>query len=177
MEIITKQQKLLESVDRKERESRLVMLGVPENGESFAGTTNDKTKLKKILSEVGEEMSPCTHHRLGHEATDGKKRPILVTLASRTEKRKDPEKKAQGCWGAFLSHLRNEGCTSSGPKRMEAAEDTGDRGEEQTRKCESDNLSSMREGKDIRHVIRLYFQTKVLYRDDVGIDRWNPTPS
>lgn len=46
VEIITKQQQFLESV------------------ESLAGVTSDEDKLKKIWSELGEELPPCTHQRL-----------------------------------------------------------------------------------------------------------------
>lgn len=48
--IIAKQQKFLESIGRKERGNRLVVLGVPEDGERLSGATNDEAKLKKILS-------------------------------------------------------------------------------------------------------------------------------
>ena len=52
-EIISKQQRFLETLDRKERESNLVLLGVPDENESLDGRTTDETKVRKILEKIG----------------------------------------------------------------------------------------------------------------------------
>lgn len=83
VEIITKQQPFLEGDWDK-----TVVLGVPESVESLAGVTSDEDKLKKIWSELGEELPPSTHQRLWREPTDRRKRDILVTLTAKTAREK-----------------------------------------------------------------------------------------
>ena len=50
-EIVLKQQLFLENIDRKDRETRLVVLGVPE--ENFDGVSTDNEKLDKVWSQIG----------------------------------------------------------------------------------------------------------------------------
>ncbi len=163
-DIIVKQQKFLESIDRKERENRLVVLGVPEDGESLAGATDDEAKLKKILSEMSEELPPCTHHRLGQEATDRKKRPILVTLASRTEKERILSK---------TKRLKDAGEPFS---RIYIKKDVHPQVRNEWKRLRTAETEEKNKPENVGHVIRLDFRTRVLYRDDVEIDRFNPTP-
>ena len=47
-EIIMKQQLYLEAADRKDRETNLIVLGVPEDGTVIDGANNDNEKLDKI---------------------------------------------------------------------------------------------------------------------------------
>ena len=47
-EIIVKQQRFLETLDRKEREMNLVITGVPDEHESLEGESTDGSKLNKI---------------------------------------------------------------------------------------------------------------------------------
>ena len=56
---------------------------MPEAEESLMGATTDQDKLKRIWSELGEELTSCSYHRLGREPREGQKRPILVTLEAR----------------------------------------------------------------------------------------------
>ena len=51
-DIIAKQQRFLETLDRKERESNLVILGVPDGNETLDGVATDKNKLRKIWEKV-----------------------------------------------------------------------------------------------------------------------------
>ena len=48
-EILLSQQLFLENVDRKERETHLVLLGVPEDQEALEGATNDADNLGNIF--------------------------------------------------------------------------------------------------------------------------------
>ena len=46
--IIAKQQRYLESLDRKERECNLIVMGVPEEHEALDGATTDQDKIVKV---------------------------------------------------------------------------------------------------------------------------------
>ena len=52
-EIIAKHQLYLESLDRKEREANLVILGVPDEDEALDCATTDDDKLKKVWATMG----------------------------------------------------------------------------------------------------------------------------
>ena len=73
-DIIAKQQRYLEFLDRKERENNIIITGVPEENEALAGETSEEKKLSKIWEcmEVREEIKP--HRRLG---TRGEPTPAL----------------------------------------------------------------------------------------------------
>lgn len=53
-EIIASQQNFLEVLDRKERETKLVILGAPDEGEILEGETSDQGKLQKVWSQAEE---------------------------------------------------------------------------------------------------------------------------
>lgn len=163
-EIISRQQQFLETVDRKERETRLVVMGVPENGESLSGATSDQDKLKKIWSELGEDLTSFTHYRLGREQIDGRKRPILVTLGAKAIRDQvlTKTKRLKDAGDSFSRiyvkkdvhpHVRNEW------KRLKDAENV--------EKNKPENIGC---------VIRLDPRARILYRDNVEIDKWNPAP-
>ncbi len=79
-EIISKQQRHLETLDRKERECNLVLLGVPDGSESMDGATTDETKIEKVWTAIGSSTAIISSRRLGREG--GRRRPILITVAS-----------------------------------------------------------------------------------------------
>ena len=64
-EIISKQQRYLEYLDRKEREKNLVITGVPDENEALIGATNDEEKLGKIWSEAGVSEEIQAYRRPG----------------------------------------------------------------------------------------------------------------
>ncbi|XP_063872866.1 uncharacterized protein LOC135107103 [Scylla paramamosain] len=83
-EIIAKQQRYLEALDRKERECNLVLLGVPDGSESMDGAMTDETKIKKVWTAIGSSNAVTSSRRLGREG--GRRRPILITVASRNDR-------------------------------------------------------------------------------------------
>lgn len=85
-ETIGRQQRYLEVLDRKERENNIVLLGVPDHQESFDGATSDEAKVKKVLEKAGAGGNPRSVRRLGASNGDQRRRPILVSLASRDER-------------------------------------------------------------------------------------------
>lgn len=85
-ETISRQQRYLEGLDRKERENNIVLLGVPDHLESLDGATSDEAKVKKVLEMAGAGGSPRAVRRLGASSGGQRRRPMLVTLASRDER-------------------------------------------------------------------------------------------
>ena len=81
-DIIAKQQRYLEMLDRKERECNLVLLGVPEDGENIGNATVDNDKIKEIWRVIGSSVNITSNKRLGHQ-NPHRRRPILITVESR----------------------------------------------------------------------------------------------
>ena len=52
-EMISKQQRFLEDIDRKERECNLILFGVPDDNESLDGATTDEAKVRKVFEAAG----------------------------------------------------------------------------------------------------------------------------
>ncbi len=51
-EIFSNQQRFLEALDRKERESNVVVLGLPDEGQELEGATSDAEKLTRIWNKM-----------------------------------------------------------------------------------------------------------------------------
>lgn len=83
--IIKQQQQFLEAVDKRERETKLVVLEVPDETEELEGATTDDGKLRNIWDKIGEDARIRGHRRLGrHDGNNtNRKRPILVDLESK----------------------------------------------------------------------------------------------
>ena len=163
-EVIARQQSYLEALDRKERETKLVVLGVPDEGETLAGASRDEEKLKKVWEVLDEDVNIRSYQRLGRPGDGGRKRPILVTVETRhirdtilakTRKLKDAGRPYERIFVKKDVHpsIRKEW------KRLRDAE-AAEKDRPENEGC----------------VIRLDFREKKLYRDGEVIDRWNPTP-
>lgn len=163
-EVITRQQNFLESIDRKDRETRLVVLGVPDESESLDGETTDVGKLGKIWDKMDEPLNIVSSQRLGRAVPGGRKRPILVTLASKQVRdellKKTRRLKEAGAPYDYIfvkkdvhPAIRNEW------KRLRDAE--------AAEKAKPENTGC---------VIRLDTKERKLYRDEVIIDSWRPAP-
>ena len=81
-DIIARQQRYLEILDRKERECNLVLLGVPEDGENIENATVDVDKIEKIWRVIGSSVNITSNKRLGQQGPR-RRRPILITVESR----------------------------------------------------------------------------------------------
>lgn len=80
-EIISKQQRFFEMLDLKERETNIVVLGLPDEGEALDGAVTDTDELERVWEKVGVARVECQHRRLGAEP-DGRRRnrPLLLTV-------------------------------------------------------------------------------------------------
>lgn len=82
-DILAKQQRYLEVLDRKERENNLIVTGVPDESESLEGGTSDEDKLRKIWDKVGVNEEIQSYRRLGVRGDPNKRRAILLTVKSK----------------------------------------------------------------------------------------------
>ncbi len=91
-EIITKQQRFLEYINRKERECSLVLLRVHDENLSLDDATTDDMKIRKIWEETGATNEvravPCLGNRNSEASTGRDRRPrvMLVTVVSREDR-------------------------------------------------------------------------------------------
>ncbi len=162
-EIIGKQQNFLEAMDRKERETKLVVLGVPDDGESLAGETSDSGKLRKVWDVLGEHLNIDSHRRLGREP-GGRKRPILVTLPSR-QIREDLIKKAR--------NLKDAGEPFA---QVYVKRDVHPSVRNEWKRLREVETAEKAKPENVGCVIRLDTRKRKLYRDDTVIDSWRPAP-
>ena len=159
---IMQQQRFLEELDRRSRETKMVILGVPED-EPLQGATRDEEKLQKIWGKMEEPLRITSHRRLGRQ-NDARKRPILVTVDSKDVRDAVVSKgnKLKDAGDAFrrIYVKRDEHPTVRNEwKRLRAAE--------AAEKERPENLGCS---------IRLDMRERCLYKDGVIIDRWNPHP-
>lgn len=160
-EIISKQQRYLEILDRKDREKNLVITGVPDENEALEGATSERDKLIKIWSEAGIQDEVGTHRRLGAMGAQNRRRAILISVDSKEARDrilgKAPQLKQAGRAYEKIyikkdvhPSIRNEW------KRLHDAE--------KAEKERPENAGC---------VIHLDTRERKLYRDGIVIDAWN----
>lgn len=70
-------------MDRKERETRIMITGVPDENESLEGATTEGDKLQKVWPKVGVTVGSVEHRRLGKPNGGDHRHAILVTIPCR----------------------------------------------------------------------------------------------
>lgn len=163
-EVIARQQSFLESIDRRERETRLVVLGVPDEGESLAGETTDEGKLRKIWGELNEPLSIESSRRLGRREPGGRRRPILVTLASKQVR------------DGILGKTRKLKETGAPYDRVFVKKDVHPVVRNEWKRLREAEVAEKAKPENTGCVIRLDTKERKLYRDEVVIDSWRPAP-
>ena len=163
-EILMKQQLYLEGVDRKERETNLIVLGVPEEGVAVDGAESDNDKLDKIWEKVNDESTRVFAKRLGNVAQHGRKRPILVRVRTRVDrdsvlsKAKDLKEAGETFKTIYIKKDVHPAVRKEWARLREA---------EKLEKDKPENRGT---------IIRLDTRERKLYKDDVVIDSWTPHP-
>ena len=80
-DIIARQQRFLELLDRKEPKANIVVLGLPDESEALDGAVTDTDKLEQVWEKVGVVGVECQHRILGAHAEGGRRnRPLLLTI-------------------------------------------------------------------------------------------------
>ena len=163
-EIIMKQQLYLEAADRKDRETNLIVLGVPEDGTVIDGANNDNEKLDKIWGKVNDQSVRIFSKRLGKTIQTGKMRPILVRVTSKEVRDNLLEK---------TKELKDAGEVY---KKIYIKKDVHPAvRKEWARLRESERLEKEKPENN-GATIRLDTRERKLYRDDTVIDSWTPHP-
>ena len=163
-EILMKQQLYLEGVDRKERETNLIVLGVPEEGVAVDGAESDNDKLDKIWEKVNDESTRVFAKRLGNVAQHGRKRPILVRVRTRVDrdsvlsKAKDLKEAGETFKTIYIKKDVHPAVRKEWARLREA---------EKLEKEKPENQGI---------TIPLDTRERKLYKDDVVIDSWTPHP-
>ena len=158
-EIIIKQQRYLESLDRKERECNLVLLGVPEGRESLDGATTDETKIEKVWTAIGSSTTVTSSRRLGRESN--RRRPILITVASRNDR------------DAVLEVAKRLKEAGDIYKRIFIKKDTHPAVREEWKRLKEAEKREKEKPENIGCNIYIDYKARQLYRDGVVIDKFN----
>ena len=164
-EIIAQHQLFFERVDRRERETKLIVFGVPEDGEDLEGSATDGDKLKKIWAVLDERYDICKHQRLGQHGMQGnRKRPILVEF-------KDKQVR-----DSVLSKTKKLKESSDPFKRIYIKKDVHPSVRKEWKRLREAETAEKNRPENVGCTIRLDVKERKLYRDDIVIDRWNPCP-
>ena len=158
--VLVKQQHFLEVLDRKERERNLVVLGVPEDNEVLEGASTDPEKLRKIWSKVGIQEKFISWKRLGN--VGNRKRPILVSMATKEEKFKVLEKSSQ---------LKNAGAHYS---NVYIKKDVHPSVRDEWKRLRSVETAEKENPANVGCTIHLDTKERKVYRDGIVIDSWKP---
>lgn len=162
-EVIAKQQSFLEAIDRKERETRLVVLGVPDESEALDGEITEEGKLNKIWSKLDEPLDIKSHRRLGQSDPGVRRRPILVTLESKQKREKILLK---------TKKLKESGAPFD---TVFVKRDTHPSVRNEWRRLRDAEKAEKEKPENIGCVIRLDIRERKLYRDGIVIDSWQQT--
>lgn len=161
-QIIASQQRYLEILDRKERESNLILTGVPDENEALEGGTSDEVKLKKVWSKVGITEEIKEHRRLGKRDDNNRRRPILVTVASRQGRDKILEKAKR------LKEAEGE------YRRIYIKKDLHPSVRGEWRRLRQAEQTEQQRPENVGCTVRLDIRERKLYKDGIVIDAWNP---
>ena len=166
-EILLKQQQFLETLDRKEREANIVILGVPDENEALDGAVTDEDQISKIWSKIGVDGVAGDHRRLGSGARQGgasvlppRRRPILLTLRDKNQRT------------SILSNASRLKGTEDNYTKIYIKKDVHPSVRAEWRR-EAETREKGR-AENVECTIRLDTRERKLYRDSVIIDSWNP---
>ena len=162
-EIISKQQLYLESLDRREREANLVILGVPDEHESLDGAVDDGDKLEKIWAKVGVDNVVGMHRRLGKSDGVRRCRPILLTLQDKTLR------------GHILDRAKNLKTSGDLFKKIYVKKDVHPAVRAEWQRLRDVEKVEKERPENAGCVIYLNTRERKIYRDNSVIDSWNPT--
>lgn len=159
-EVIASQQRFLEVIDRKDRETKIVITGVPDENENLEGATAEEDKLQKIWSKVGVTVEGVTHRRLGKPNEGDRRRPILVTI---------PDKQLRE---GILANARKLKQTTEQYKRIYIKKDIHPSVRREWKRLRDAEQAEKERPENVGCVIHFDPKERKLYRDGVVIDTW-----
>ena len=148
-------------MDRKERECNLVILGVPEETEALDGATTDDDKLSKVWDAAGITCSIKSSRRIG-KVEDGKQRPILAEVTSKTD-RDTALDKAKG-----LKEHSNERY-----KKIYVKKDQHPSVRQEWKRLHTVYETEKRRPCNSACTIEFNYRERKVYKDGVVIDQWS----
>lgn len=173
-DIIAKQQRFLESIDRKERECNLVITGVPDAHESVEGATSDNEKIAKIWEKVSVTTEVRDIRRLGRinnnesnnsgNTGDGsrlRRRPLLVTVANRYERDR------------ILENANKFKASGEMYSRIYIKKDVHPSIREEWKRLRDAEKTEKERPENVGCNIYLNVRERQLYKDGEVIDKWN----
>ena len=158
--VVEKQQQFPETIDRKERETKMVVLGVPDEAEDLAGAATDEQKIEKIWRVLGD-VRIRGHRRLGRrDANNTRNRPFLVEVEAR-----------QVC-DAVLGKTRKLKEKGQEYERVYIKKDVHPSVRNEWKRLREVEKAEKERPENVGCVIRLDAKDRKVYRDDV-INTWN----
>lgn len=162
-DIISKQQRFLEMLDRREREMNIVVLGLPEEGEALDGAVTDTNKLQQVWEKVGVASVECQHRRLGAVADGGRRnRPLLLTVRDREVRSR------------ILANAKNLKNAGEKYSKIYVKKDVHPGVRKEWQRLREAEAREKERPENVGCDIRLDTRQRKLYRDDEVIDVWNP---
>lgn len=158
-EVIVKQQRFLEDIDRKSRECNLVLLGVPEEQESLDGAITENAKIQKVFATAGSTVGTRSSRRLGKVGQ--RRRPILVTVASREDRDAVLQR---------AKHLKEAGEVFS---RIYIKKDTHPAVREEWKRLKDAEKTEKEKPENIGCNIYINYKERQLIKDGEVIDKFN----
>lgn len=161
--IIAKQQRYLESLDRKERECNLIVMGVPEHHEALDGATTDQGKITKVWEAARATCRVKSVRRLGKPTSAGqgeRRRPILVTVKSQEER---------DATLAVAKHLMSAG---ERYKKVFIKKDVHPSVREEWKRLKESEKNERERPENVGCNISLNVRERKLYKDGLVIDEW-----
>lgn len=163
-DIIAKQQRYLESLDRKERECNLVVMGIPEDQEALDGATTDREKVTKVWEAAQATCLVKSVRRLGRPAGAGqseRRRPILVTVESREDR---------DAMLGLAKHLKTAG---ERYKKIFIKKDVHPTVREEWKRLRESEKRERERPENVGCNISLNVRERKLYKDGIVIDEWS----
>lgn len=163
-EIIAKQQRYLEVLDRKERECNLVVLGVPEDREALDGAATDREKVAKVWQAARATCRVTSVRRLGKPAAadqGNRWRPLLVTVESREDR---------DATLGVAKHLKSAG---ERYKKVFIKKDVHPSVREEWKRLREAEKRERERPENVGCNIHLNVRERQLYKDGVVIDKWS----
>lgn len=162
---ILHQQLFLEALDRKDRETHVVVLGVPDDGETLDGVSNDEEKLKKIWTTINEETAIRSHRRLGRrDQGSTRNRPVLVVMDSKS------------CRDGVLEKAKRLKESGSIFSKVYIKKDVHPSVRNEWTRLRKAETAEKERPENAGCSIHFDARERKLYRDGVVIDSWNPHP-
>ena len=158
---VAQQQRYLEYVDSRDRECNVIITGVPEDT-TLDGATTDEDKVGKVLAVIEADSVPVTVSRLGVR-NSGRCRPILV---------KTPSKEGRSIVLANTKKLKEaDQCY----RRVYVKEDIHPSIRKEWKRLRDAEEAERRKPANQGCTINLDTQRRVLTRNGIIIDRWQPS--